>query len=70
MAAVQAAGPEPMIIIFSAISFLNLTRGVLRYAPTRLHEKKNSIMHILKNQMRIRIKAESANSFLTGILSN
>jgi len=27
-------------------------------------------MHILKNQMRIRIKAESANSFLTGILSN
>jgi len=27
-------------------------------------------MQAIKNQMRIRIKAESANSFLTGILSN
>jgi hypothetical protein len=64
MAAVQAAGPEPMIIIFSAISFSPFNRGVLRYAPTRLHVKKNSIMQALKKQMRIRIKAEFTNNIL------
>jgi len=35
MAAVQAAGPEPMIIIFSAISFLHLTGA---YCGTPLHD--------------------------------
>jgi len=64
MAAVHPAGPEPMIIIFSAISFLHLTGA---YCGTPLHDytqKKNSIMQALKKQMRIRIKAESTNSIL------
>ncbi len=69
MAAVHPAGPEPMIIIFSAISFLHLTGA---YCGTPLHDYtlKNSIMHALKKQMRIRIQADSANSILIGFLSN